>query len=68
MQATDQTGNNMLIRQLSYNTFDVFIGDGWDNWTRIRKFHWGFKPIAGQFIPRHILREVAISIESGNVV
>ena len=47
----------MLIRKVDRNTYDVFGGVGW-NWTRLRKFHWGFKPIQGEFLPRETLKEV----------
>lgn len=26
----------MLIKRLDWNTFDVFVGEGWDNWIRVR--------------------------------
>lgn len=59
----------MIIRKLDRNTYDVFGGIGWPRedavpyasnaqWTRIRRFHWGFKPIAGAFLPRQVLNVV----------
>jgi len=54
----------MLIRKLNQNTFDVFGDVGFDNWTRIKRFHWGFKPVAGVFLARPVLREVAAAIEA----
>lgn len=59
----------MIIRKLDRNTYDVFGGIGWPiedavpeasnaQWTRIRRFHWGMKPIAGAFLPRQLLQEV----------
>ena len=53
----------MQIRKVDRNTFDVFGGVGFDNWTRVRKFHWGFKPIQGTFLPRDVLKEVIDRIQ-----
>jgi hypothetical protein len=63
----------MIIRKLDRNTYDVFGGIGWPKedavayasnaqWTRIRRFHWGFKPIAGTFLPRQLLHNVIQTI------
>jgi hypothetical protein len=63
----------MLIRKLDRNTFDVFGGCGWPvtdavegassaQWTRFRRFHWGFKQIAGTFLPRPLFQEVVATI------
>ena len=63
----------MIIRKLDRNTYDVFGGIGWPNtdavpyasnaqWTRIRRFHWGMKPIAGTFLPRQLLHDVIQAI------
>ena len=59
----------MIIRKLDRNTFDVFGGIGWPRedavpyasnarWTRIRRYHWGMKQIAGAFLPRQLLQQV----------
>ena len=53
----------MQIRQLNRNTYDVFGGTGFDNWTRVRRFHWGIKQIDGTFLPRPLLRDVSAAIE-----
>ena len=63
----------MIIRKLDRNTYDVFGGIGWPNadavpyasnaqWTRIRRFHWGMKQIAGTFLPRQLLHNVITAI------
>jgi hypothetical protein len=63
----------MIIRKLDRNTYDVFGGMGWPcedavpyasnaQWTRIRRFHWGMKPIAGTFLPRQTLHIVIDAI------
>lgn len=64
----------MIIRKLNRNTYDVFGGTGWPNadavphasnaqWTRIRRFHWGMKQIAGTFLPRALLQDVIGAIQ-----
>lgn len=64
----------MIIRKLSHNTYDVFGGTGWPNieaypqactgqWTRIKRFHWGMKQIAGTFLPRSLLQYVIETIQ-----
>lgn len=37
---------------------------GWQQpqWTRIRRFHWGMKQIAGTFLPRQLLHNVITAI------
>lgn len=63
----------MIIRKLDRNTYDVFGGIGWPNadavpyasnacWTRIRRYHWGMKQIAGTFLPRQLLQQVIETI------
>lgn len=37
----------MQVRKLDRNVYDVFLYAGHDNWSRIRKFHWGIKVIDG---------------------
>jgi hypothetical protein len=52
----------MLIRKLDKNTFDVFGDVGFDSWTRLRRYHWGMKQIAGVFLPRPVLQLVSVAI------
>lgn len=52
----------MLIRKLDKNTFDVFGDVGFDSWTRVRRYHWGMKQIAGVFLPRPVLQLVSAAI------
>ena len=54
----------MLIRKLDKNTFDVFGEIGFDSWTRVRRYHWGMKQVAGVFLPRPVLQAVITAIES----
>jgi hypothetical protein len=48
----------MLIRRLDRNHFDVFLGNGWDNWTRVRRHHWGVAVVGGKRLPRETIREL----------
>ena len=52
----------MQIRKLDKNTFDVFGETGFDNWTRVRRFHWGYKQIGGNFLPRPVMQEVSTAL------
>lgn len=54
----------MQIRKLDKNTYDVFGDVGFEHWTRIKRFHWGFKPVGGVFLSRPVLREVSNAIEA----
>lgn len=54
----------MQIRKLDRNTYDVFGGIGFDSWTRLRRFHWGFKQIGGVFLPRPTLHIVIEGIQN----
>lgn len=64
----------MLIRRLDRNTYDVFGGIGWPSpeegvggyglWTRVRRFHWGLKPVAGAPLSRPLVKEIFTAINS----
>jgi len=65
----------MIIRKLTRGMYDVFMGTGWPQtdavqyahngtWTRVRRFHWGIKPIAGVFLQRPQLQSVMAAIET----
>jgi len=65
----------MIVRKLSRGVYDVFMGTGWpipdaaqyatnSTWTRVRRFHWGIKPIAGAFLQRPALQSVLAAIEA----
>lgn len=49
---------NPLVKQLDKRTFDVFYGNGFDNWTRFRRFHWGVKPVAGKHVSRQQINQI----------
>lgn len=52
----------MLIRKLSPGIYDVFGDVGFDSWTRVRRYHWGMKQVAGVFLPRPVLQLVSAAI------
>lgn len=65
----------MIIRKAARGVYDVFMGMGWPKadavpqasdatWTRVRRFHWGIKPVAGAFLQRQQLQTVLAAIES----
>jgi hypothetical protein len=49
---------NMFIKRLAPNIYDVFVGNGWDNWTRVRRAHWGVAFLAGKKLNRTQLNHV----------
>lgn len=53
----------MFIKRLQPNVFDVFLGKGFDNWSRVRRGHWGVSVIAGNRLPKSTLREVQETIK-----
>ncbi len=48
----------MYIRKLQPNIFDVFIGTGWNNWSRVRTSKSGPFVVAGNKLPYATLREL----------
>jgi hypothetical protein len=48
----------MFIKRLNANHYDVFLDNGWDNWTRIRRHHWGVTVVAGKKLPREAIKEL----------
>lgn len=36
------------IRQVGRFVYDVFSGNGFSTWTRVRRYHWGVKHLAGE--------------------
>lgn len=49
---------NMFIKRLDKYRYDVFLGDRWDNWTRVHRFHWGVKVVAGNRLPRSVIHDL----------
>lgn len=48
----------MFIKRLNRNLYDVFIGNGWNNWTRIRRNHWGVAYVDGARLSRETIHEL----------
>lgn len=52
----------MFIKKLHPHVFDVFLGNGYNNWTRVRRGHWGVSVIAGNRLPKALLKEIQDAI------
>jgi hypothetical protein len=52
----------MLIKYLKPNVFDVFLGKGFNQWSRVRRNHYGFAVIAGSKLPHSLLKAIAVQI------
>jgi len=48
----------MFIKRLAPNVYDVFVGNGWDNWTRVKRNHFGVAVIGGKKLTRTLLNQV----------
>ena len=48
----------MFIKRLHPNVYDVFVGNGWDNWTRVKRTHYGVSVVGGKRVPRSVLKEI----------
>jgi hypothetical protein len=48
----------MELRRLSWNTYDLFMGNGFENHSRIRQSKTGVYVMSGQHLPKHVLREL----------
>ena len=60
----------MQVRQVNRHQFDVFLGRGFDQWSRVHRYHWGVKVVAGNRLPRQELNAVSEAIKEnphGNV-
>lgn len=55
-------GIDMLIKQLQRNVFDVFLGNGFMNWTRVKRTHYGVSIVAGNRLPYAAIREITARI------
>lgn len=47
-------GNDLEIKEISKNLFDVFWEQGWSNWARIQNNNGFLKQIAGVDIPKSV--------------
>lgn len=48
----------MEIRRVDHNTYDLFQGKGWDNFTRIRKGRSSTFGVLGQRVPHAMLKDL----------
>ena len=48
----------MLIKKLHGRVFDVFVGNGFSQWTRVKKTHYGVKFILFQMEVREHIRQL----------
>lgn len=48
----------MQINKVNRYTFDVFGDKGFDNWTRVRQYPWGFKVVDGIRLDKPVFDEV----------
>jgi len=53
----------MKICRVSRYVFDVFGGVGWENWSRIRKFPWGYKVVNGMYLNKEAMTASVNAIE-----
>lgn len=49
----------MLIKPFKHNIYDVFLNNGFMQWSRVKRTHYGCSVIAGQKLPHHIIRDIA---------
>lgn len=58
----------MFIKRLTKIYYDVFMGTGWNNWTRVRRNHWGMTYIAGAHLPRETIKQLneRLVLKKGN--
>lgn len=48
----------MELRRISWNTYDLFTGNGWNNVSRIRQSRTGVYVMAGERLPKPLLKEL----------
>lgn len=48
----------MNIRRIDNNTFDIFQGKGWNNWTRIRKGRSSTYGVLGKRISHALMKDL----------
>lgn len=48
----------MFIKRLEQNVYDVFVGTQWDEWTRVRRYPWGVRILAGLKLSQDSMKEL----------
>lgn len=49
----------MFIKKLHSNVYDVFLGNGFNNWSRVKRTHYGVSVVQGNRLPHGLLRQIA---------
>lgn len=58
LAARQRAMNSIEMRRVSYNTYDLYFGIGWDNRVRIRQGRHGVYVMEGERLPKGLLREL----------
>jgi hypothetical protein len=48
----------MFIKRLKPGVYDVFVGDRWDNWTRVQRVGDKLMYVAGNYLNRALLTQL----------
>lgn len=59
----------MFVKRIDKTQYyDVFTGNTWDNWTRVRRNHWGVSYVAGQRLHKSFMQQLndKFNITKGN--
>lgn len=54
----------MFIKHNVRGEFDVFLGKGWDNWTRVKRTSRGVFGVAGNRLSHPTMREVQQAVNT----
>ena len=52
----------MFIKRLKPNVYDVFVGSGWNNWTRVTRTQSGVQVVSGNMLDQKTLNHVKTRI------
>lgn len=53
---------NFFWKWLGGNTYDIFVGEGWDNWTRVNVSRHGVHHVAGLRLSTSLAKDIHTSI------
>lgn len=53
----------MHIRRLHAHIFDVFLGTGFNNWTRVKRTHYGVAIVGGNRLQRSTIRDLTETLK-----
>ncbi len=57
MKVKAKREGSVVVMPLDNNTIDVFVGNGWDNWTRLQREGQNFKILKGEGLNREHFKE-----------